>query len=108
MSKLLDDLAKPDPLSVALAVTSTNHILINTEGKVHSNTYLHTRNTATTRQPMISENKVRPGGYNISANSRLVKQVGESFPFTAVRGERRVQCCHFQLNYCLHLLASLI
>ena len=59
MSKLLDDLAKPDPLSVALAVTSTNHILINTEGKVHSNTFLHTRNTNTTRQQMISENKVR-------------------------------------------------
>ena len=63
MSKLLDHLAKPDPLSVALAVTSTNHILINTEGKVHTNTFLHTTNTSTTtsstRQEMISENKVR-------------------------------------------------
>ena len=59
LSKLLDDLARPDPLSVALAVTSTNHILINTEGKVHTNTFLQNNNNANTRQQMISENKVR-------------------------------------------------
>lgn len=57
MSKLLEDLAKPDPLSVALAVTSTEHILINTEGRVHRNTFLQQRNNST-RQRMVSEKKV--------------------------------------------------
>ena len=57
LSKLLDELARVE----MVAVTNTRHILINTEGKVHRNTFLGVKETkqASSRQRSVSENKVR-------------------------------------------------
>ena len=57
LSKLLDELARVE----MVAVTNTRHILINTEGKVHTNTFLGVKETkqASSRQRAVSENKVR-------------------------------------------------
>ena len=57
LSKLLDELARVE----MVAVTNTRHILINTEGKVHRNTFLGVKETrqAPSRQRAVSENKVR-------------------------------------------------
>lgn len=57
MSKLLDELARVE----MVAVTNTRHILINTEGKVHRNTFLAVKEPrpASSRQRASSENKVR-------------------------------------------------
>ena len=57
LSKLLDELARVE----MVAVTNTRHILINTEGKVHRNTFLAVKESrpASSRQRAVSENKVR-------------------------------------------------
>ena len=57
MSKLLDELARVE----MVAVTNPRHILINTEGKVHRNTFLAVKESrpASSRQRAVSENKVR-------------------------------------------------
>ena len=57
LSKLLDELARVE----MVAVTNTRHILINTEGKVHRNTFLAVKEPrpASSRQRAVSENKVR-------------------------------------------------
>lgn len=53
LSKLLDDLARSD--TIAHVVSSTQHILINNEGKVHRNTFLSSKHSQ--RQKIVSENK---------------------------------------------------
>jgi len=53
LSKLLDDLVRSD--TIAHVVSSTEHILINNEGKVHRNTFLSTKQSQ--RQRIVSENK---------------------------------------------------
>jgi len=53
LSKLLDDLARSD--TIAHVVSSTQHILINNEGKVHRNTFLPSKQSQ--RPKIISENK---------------------------------------------------
>ena len=60
LSKLLDELARVE----MVAVTNTRHILINTEGKVHRNTFLAVKESrpASSRQRAVSENKVRESG----------------------------------------------
>ena len=60
LSKLLDELARVE----MVAVTNTRHILINTEGKVHRNTFLAVKESrpASSRQRAVSENKVRERG----------------------------------------------
>ena len=57
LSKLLDELARVE----MVAVTNTRHILINTEGGVHRNTFLAVKEPrpASSRQRAVSENKVR-------------------------------------------------
>ena len=57
MSKLLEELARVE----MVAVTNTRHILINTEGKVHRNTYIAAKDSkpASSRHNAVSENKVR-------------------------------------------------
>ena len=64
---------------MALAVTSTEHILINTEGRVHRNTFLQQRNNST-RQRMVSEKKVgRKWRGRVHANYCQVLGLGFSF-----------------------------
>lgn len=94
LSKLLDDLAKPDPLSAALAVTSTKHILINTEGRVHRNTFLQHRNN-NARQKIISENKVSDWLWVLVRSDKT--RVGKVLYSLFTAGG--VLCCHFQLSY---------
>ena len=53
MSRLLSSLARDE---VLYAVTSTRHILINTEGRVHPTTFSHPGRD--TRHTQGSENKV--------------------------------------------------
>jgi len=53
LSKLLDDLARSD--TIAHVVSSTQHIHINNEGKVHRNTFLSSKQSQ--RQKIVSENK---------------------------------------------------
>jgi len=53
LSKLLDDLARSD--TIAHVVSSTQHILINNEGKVHRNTFISSKQSQ--RQKIVTENK---------------------------------------------------
>ena len=68
LSKLLDELARCDTINLMYAVTNTNHILINTDGRVHRNTFMSTTSSNNTksnilsgtssRERAVSENKV--------------------------------------------------
>ena len=68
LSKLLDELARCDTINLMYAVTNTNHILINTDGRVHRNTFMSTSSSNNTksnilsgtssRERAVSENKV--------------------------------------------------
>merc|ERR1719419_1206221 len=57
LSRLLDELARCDTIQLMYAVTNTKHIMINTEGKVHKNTWLSSVNNVNSRQSALSENK---------------------------------------------------
>ena len=67
LSKLLDELARCDTINLMYAVTNTNHILINTDGRVHRNTFMTTSSSSnksnilsgtSSRERAVSENKV--------------------------------------------------
>jgi len=54
LSKLLDELARCDTINLMYAVTNTNHILINTDGRVHRNTFMSTTSSNNTKSNILS------------------------------------------------------